>query len=168
MTPSRRTLEKASIKTFVLAVEPAPRIMLFKKLLLCSFLLMMIMSKVVHGRPARRVTSRTERLHRLLEKRQIHEYEADKSYRNLLQQGYDVWAGHFRQLRSLAHRHRPRDRLFDDLYQKEHDRMESFVTDVREINMLTDNRLYQQLGSVKDRTFDDLIAFLHSEIRNGR
>ena len=116
-----------------------------------------------------RSSSTLERLNRLLEKRQIHEYEADKSYRTLYAHGYNVWptkviAGHLRQLRNISYRENLKDLFLDTYYHHENNRMESFVKDVDEINRLTNNRLYQKYGTVKDRTFDDVISFLLSEI----
>ena len=113
-----------------------------------------------------------QRLNRVLERRQLHEYEAGRSFRTLQRQAYNVWdtkviAGHYRQLRRLV------TEIPDDLtvwtsFQSETRRMNSFVDDVELVNEMTQNRLYMEFGNVKDSTFDDLIGFLHREIRRRR
>lgn len=137
----------------------------FTLLLLCILCIAQCASAMPYG-------SLGERLNRLLEKRQQHEHEASKSYRRLLDHGYNVYpttiiAGHLRQVRRLSARS-PNDHLLQDFYFKEKARMDIFVEDVEELNRLTDNRLYYALGSVKDSTFDDLISFLYGEIRRCR
>lgn len=107
-------------------------------------------------------------LNRILEKRQIHYFEADQSYRTLCRLGYDVTrlriiATHFRQLRSLR-KDFPDDTIIEDHFIYESDRMKGFSRDVDRINQLTNNGLYYKYDSVKERTFDDLAGFIMDEI----
>lgn len=118
------------------------------------------------------LTYRLRRLNRILEQRQVHEYESGRSYRILEQHNYNirntrVIAGHFRQLRTLKH-HLPDDLFLLPFYHQEKARMDRFVDDVDELNALTDNRLYRRHGHVKDCTFDDLSIFIQREIRRLR
>lgn len=108
-----------------------------------------------------------ERLNRILEKRQAHEYQTRRSFRTLVDHGYNVYdtpiiAGHYRQLRSLRG---SGDAFVLELFRQEKARMDMFVEDVNEVNDLTHNALYYSLGEVKDRRWDDLISFLMREIR---
>lgn len=133
----------------------------------CYFVLLLAVSSIksVYGD-----IHTLRRLNRLLEATQHHEYDAGKDFRVLDHRNYDVWytkviAGHYRQVRRLVNA-LPDDRFLKPFYRDETARMNSFVRHVDEINQLTSNRLYEQLGNVKDSTFDDLTGFLQREIRH--
>lgn len=134
---------------------------------LCTFLLAQQCLAVVL--PPMHVMQMTIRdLNRILEKRQIHYFEADQSYRALYRLGYDVKrleviATHFRQLRSLR-KDLPKDYIIDNHFLHENDRMKAFSRDVDRINELTNNKLYHRYDNVKERTFDDLNGFIMDEI----
>lgn len=144
--------------------------------LLCLILLLIacIVVQETQTSPVRvrsRAVSKLERLNRILEKRQKHEYEADRSYKYLIERDYKVWptkviAGHFRQLRQLMRTFAENE--IAQKFEAERQRMDEFVNDVDELNRLTDNRLYYSLGTVKESRWDDLIRFILSEIQRCR
>lgn len=115
-----------------------------------------------------RQPSERARLNRILENRQAHEYQTRRSFKILQDQGYDVYetpiiAGHYRQLRALR---TAQDVFLENLFLQEKHRMDLFVKDVDEVNVITRNALFYSLGEVKDRRWDDLISFLMREIRS--